>query len=208
MNTQGMTTIKYGLVGLALSLSAVAVQAAPVTYTNISATDLDEMAGFNVAGTVDGGLGSLSIDVSNSLINGFDVKSDTLVVTVNAAPGEILKTITYSETGGYSAETGFVAATIQLLVNGAGPTPGTFMTGNNSSLSFGNLSKTVDVSALNLTSAVVSISNQLFATPTASIWKDSAQLSADTQVVPLPPAMWLMGAAMAALVSVGRRQSA
>ena len=59
----------------------------------------------------------------------------------------------------------------------------------------------------------LSITNTLFAAAfnggTAEIGKDSAVLTVGLAVIPIPPAIWMMGAAMAALVSmtVGRRNS-
>jgi hypothetical protein len=194
-------------------------QAAPVAFTNISTTDGNDALGFSAVGTlanVDPGSNDLDLDITGYDIDGGatgTLLSDTLLVTVTAAPGEILRTITYSESGVYVAPASFVGASIQLLVNGSGPAPASFFTSNSSGGWGGNgapVSQTIDVSVFNLTSAIVSISNQLIASPGGSILKDFSQLSIDTQaaaVVPLPPAMWLMGAAVVALVSVGRRQS-
>ena len=58
----------------------------------------------------------------------------------------------------------------------------------------------------------MSVSNSLlaflFGVGPATIEKTSATITGGLTAIPLPPAIWLMGAAVAALVSVKRREAA
>ena len=203
--------------GLATSLAVLAVffvaqvsYAATVTFSDITATDGDDAVGFDVSATavsggdpntLDLGVDPFSISAATTAI-----MSDTLRVTVTAPVGYVITGLSYSEAGSWDATSGFAAATVQLLANGDGPSPGG-VAGFATTGAWGPIGQDVDLGA-GVSEVMVSINNDLFAAGGASISKSAGSLTATVSAIPLPPAVWMMGAAIAALVSVGRRQSA
>lgn len=161
--------------------------------------------------TIDIGLGTGS---DAFLANGASIvnfATDTLFMTVTAPTGYTITSIEYSETGTGTVDDGFAAATGSMVVDG---TPVNFLT-----QIFGS---GVGTSGWSILPAPVAIANKesidfsvtnslvafLFGTGSATIEKTGAQLTVGLTAIPIPPAIWMMGAAVAALISVGRRQSA
>ncbi|MDP6182406.1 MAG: hypothetical protein QF609_01170 [Gammaproteobacteria bacterium] len=207
MRGKGSARLGLGLLALAIVFSTTVAHAATVTFSGISATDGNDAAGFDVSATAAVGntlnLGVLPFSITSA--GGLPVTmSDALLLTVTAPAGWKIASLTYAESGTYDASGGFVAATTQMLVNGAGPAPG----GTTHFGSFGGwgpLGQMVDLSAGTVTNATVSISNQLFAANVATVSKSSATLVAALVAVPVPPAFWMMGGALVALAAVRRR---
>lgn len=199
-------TAKGTLAAAALFCLSVAAQAATVTFSNISATDGNDSAGFSVAGTSAAG-NDLMIDVTPFSISGFQVMIDTFEVTVTAPTGYWITGLAFKESGEYNATDGAIAASVQMLANGTGPMPGSqFFSA--SSGGWGPLGQAIDLTGQQLTSVQVSIMNSLFAA-NASVNKTSAILTATVAPIPLPAAVWMLGTSLASLLVVtGRNRRA
>ena len=67
---------------------------------------------------------------------------------------------------------------------------------------------TIDTSVLvaSKSSIAVNVNNTLFSAGGGSIEKLSSVIDVEVTAVPLPPAVWMLGAALGGLVTVGRRK--
>ncbi len=144
----------------------------------------------------------------SSAISQFAV--DTLFMTITAPTGFVINSITYSETGEGNVNDGFAAATGSMVVDGMAKNFLTqlFLPGDGAN---GWSITPATVAIANKESIDMSISNSLlaflFGAGPATIQKNSATITVGLTAIPLPPAIWLMGAAVAALVSVRRRDA-
>ena len=59
----------------------------------------------------------------------------------------------------------------------------------------------------NQTMVAISVDNNLFAANGATLTKSDAQMGVTLAPVPLPPAVWMFGSAVAGLSVIGRRQA-
>ncbi|MCB1860474.1 MAG: hypothetical protein KDI47_01920 [Gammaproteobacteria bacterium] len=210
------TTIKGLLVGVLLSgwfPGTISVaQAATVSFMDIRTTDGNDATGFDVSASATEQTGDTTLTLgilpfSISAGGGTALMSDTLLmkVVVNE-PGWRITSLTYTESGEFSAQTGFVAATIQMLANQQGPPAGPFYSANmfgswgiGQNLAFGTIVTEVDVS----------LSNQLFAGGVAQIWKTAGKLEVGLEAieaVPVPAAVWLFGSALVGFLAFSRRR--
>lgn len=205
-------TVKGILAGSLLSWSMVgAVQAATVTFSDI--IDGDGSASlFDVSATVpDPGDGNkLIIGLNDFSADGTSVTTalDTLTLTINADPGFLITSISYTETGVGSTTEGVAAATGSIVVDNKPTNFVTQLFSPNSSSGW-SITPSLAVSG-NKTSINISITNSLFAVAfpggIAEIAKSSATLTIGTQPVPLPPAVWLFGSVLAGFVAFSRRR--
>lgn len=134
---------------------------------------------------------------------------DTLFMTLTAPTGFVITSISYSETGAGETQNGVAMASGSIVANGI---PANFLTQVFSPNTPPNAwSITVLPIAINNKESIdVNITNSLFAFAfaagqTAQIEKTSASLTVGLSAIPIPPAIWMMGAAITALVTVGRR---
>jgi len=152
------------------------------------------------------GLGAFKADGSSAV----PFATDTLFMTITAPAGHLINLITYSETGtGTTGATGFATATGSMVVDG---TPINFLTqmfGPSTSSGWSILPTPTPIA--NKSSIDLSISNSLvaflFGPGTATIEKTGAVITVGLTAIPIPPAIWMMGAALSALITVGRRQA-
>jgi hypothetical protein len=137
--------------------------------------------------------------------------TDTLFMTITAPAGYLINLITYTETGtGTTDASGFATATGSMVVDG---TPINFLTqmfGPSTSSGWSILPTPTPIA--NKSSIDMSISNSLvaflFVPGTATIEKTGAVITVGLTAIPIPPAIWMMGAAIAALLTGGRRRRA
>ncbi|MFT5414331.1 MAG: hypothetical protein ACI915_000641 [Gammaproteobacteria bacterium] len=223
MDIQGMKIIKKALLIFSLAMFVTAAHANTVTVSNL--VDGDGNASL-WTGTVtqSGAMGeNISLDINNfvagtagTLGAGGGVSAlDTLFATLTAPSGYVITSLSYAEGGNIETTNGFAVATGSLVADGIATNllaqvagPGTAL----QSWTIGPVAIAID----NKTSIDVSFVNSLVASgfggagDIARVEKTGALVTiglTELTAVPLPPAVWLMGAAAAALVSVGRRQS-
>jgi len=200
----------------ALSLALSSVQAAGVTVSNVS--DDVTIALFDgtygQSGTLDTvitlGLGSfIALDTSGAGAGG----QDTLYMTLTAPDGFLIKSVTIEESGinnntigGISIAQGSLIADGKVYGLGTHIYPST--SGVDSPWAVGPLQtptidkKTVDVAIINSLTAFYGGGGP----GQASVKKTSAVVTVGLSAVPVPPAIWMLGTAIAGLVTVGRRK--
>ena len=209
--------ISAALLGAVL-LGAAGIANATATLTGFSSSQPDR---FVIPG------GDLITDGSNlvdlPLLN-FTAHNtnafDTLSFTLNAAPGQVIREIVLNEEGtitldGQGVATGFA----DLTVNNVSKTVGDICVGSNglnTTFRFNNLGLGNPFSfsvADNKTSVSVTISNFIAAKADGltggTMSKTLAQLFVSTSpaaVVPLPPAVFMLGSSLVGLIAVGRRR--
>lgn len=214
-----MTTLTKGiLAGAGCALFAANVQALSVTFGGFD--DNDGFAtGFDADATALAADGTFTMgdpSVSLALITqdfavdtdpgGVDVFYDQLAFTMEAPAGWFITGIEFSETISYDATgSGFAAATASIDINGESSEAGSFgMTGSMGQNFFGT-SGVVPIG--NQTLVAISIDNNLFAANGAQLSKSDAQVGVTLAPVPVPPAVWMFGSAVAGLSVIGRRQA-
>ena len=133
--------------------------------------------------------------------------ADSFTVTITAAPGRFISTLSYKEIYNYSAPNGVAAITMSLVANGVPSLPAAAAFSGSNGTDVMIAIPTI-VFGPGVEVVTLSISNSLFAFGignTASIGKDMALLSVTT--VPLPPAIGLLGAALIGLATVSSRRN-
>ncbi len=222
---KGNQRIAQGLLVFALTSLMTSAQAAMVTVTNVvdgnsSSTLFDPSfgppTGISQSGPSDEVI-SIGLDTFTATVTGlsplFATALDTLFMTITAPAGYFISLITYTESGTGTTSDGFASATGSMVIDGI---PVNFLTQN-----FGPVTSSgwtilpTPTPIANKTSINISITNSLVAfafkgpnNPAATISKTGATITVGLTAIPLPPALWMMGAAVAALVTVGRRRSA
>ena len=145
---------------------------------------------------------------------------DTLSFTLNAAPGQVIRDIVLNEEGTIKLDGfGIASGNAELTVNNVSKTVGNIFvlaSGFNSAFQFNNLGLGNPFSfsvADNKTSVSVTISNFISAGANGltggTMSKTLAQLFVSTSpaaVVPLPPAVFMLGSSLVGLIAVGRRR--
>lgn len=136
---------------------------------------------------------------------------DSVSMTITAPTGFVITSIGYEETGTATTTNGVASATGSMIADGI---PKNFLTifsfqgdGTNSWLI-----KPAPIAIDNKQSIALNVTNSLFAVAfnpaggdIATIEKTSAFVTVGLTAIPIPPAIWMMGAAITALVTVGRR---
>lgn len=206
--------VRSALAGAVLLGAGSVAQAATVTFTNIN--DPTPGANFDSATSLAAG-NTLNIGLLNfaasapGLFGSVAVATDTINFLITAPTGFKVTKVTYNESGTFT--NGANATTVDTgswSVNGVGGVLGTEVhtagaTGTSGTWSLGTFTNP------NSSTALVTITNTLVAIagPTnANIAKTLASVSVDLAPVPLPPAAWMLGSALVALVTVGRRKGA
>ncbi len=137
---------------------------------------------------------------------------DSLILTISTTlPNEVITEVTYAESGvANTGADGLASASGTMLVDGqlfnfltATVLPNSML---NATWGSGG-----DVIVANKSSILVSITHSLIAAifgpgAPANISKTAATLTVTTALIPLPPAAWLFGTALVALVSIGVRR--
>lgn len=184
-------------------------QAATVTFSDMASGNGSPLL-FDAAGSV-----ALGDDLEIGL-DGFSAVSapgapvalvDSFTVTITAAPGRFISTLSYKEIYNYSAPNGVAAITMSLVANGVPSLPAAAAFSGSNGTDVMIAIPTI-VFGPGVEVVTLSISNSLFAFgigDTASIGKDMALLSVTT--VPLPPAIGLLGAALIGLATVSSRRN-
>ena len=198
---------------LLLTAGFATANAASVTISN--AMDGNGAASlFDVSGITQSGVNGeiIELGISNFIADGsFGPSSavDTLFLTLTAPTGMRITSIGYSESGEGETETGVAMASGSLIADGM---PTNFLTQIfNTTTSRDQWTITKLPLVINNKQTIdVSITNSLFAYAfvggeIAEIEKTSATLTVGLSAIPIPPAIWKMGAAITALVTVGRR---
>ena len=202
---------------MGLLLGASAAQAATVTFSNIVDGD-GSNALFDTSQTapiLDGD--TLSIGMNNFTADGvfFTSAVDTLSLTITAAPGRTITSITYTEEGSGETSDGVAYATGSIVADNQ---PINFPTVFFNQNQVGAWTITPESQAGtgmilidNKESISVSITNSLFAVAfapgeIARITKTQAFLGVTT--VPLPAAGWMFGFGLLGLIGIARRKKA
>ncbi len=205
--------VAQGLVVIALTLLMTSAQAAGVIVSNILDDGFPTLFTGSVSqtGTSDE---MIALGLNNFRADGGSIVTqsavDTLFMTITAPAGFFITSITYEEKGTGLTGDGFAAATGSMVVDG---TPVNFLSqifGPNTSSSWTISPMATPVA--NKLSIDMSITNSLvafvFDAGPAIIEKTEASVMVGLTAIPIPPAIWMMGAAVAALVTVARRRSA
>ena len=200
---------------LTLLLSFGSAHAAFVTVSNVM--DIDGSAiNFDPATTSAGGTSTITIGFAaagfiadSTAINTVATASDTLSMTVTAAPGFVITGVRYFESGGGETGAGGVAnAQGGMVVDGLPAGFGMFTYLPNGGGDWDINSLIIPVA--NKTEIQLSATNTLiaflFGVGPATIFKDEARFEVTLAPVPLPPAVWLSGSALVGLVSIGARR--
>lgn len=211
--------LKITALGLALTFGAVSAQAM-VTISdaddgNDDASLFDSSAaGFTQSGT----FGEvITLNLNSFEADGTDltklVAADSISMTLTAPAGYKITSISYTEGGnGETGSSGFATATGSITLDGDTRnfltqlfTPNT----NNTGWTITPLAFT----GLNQTAVELNIDNVLNAfefggTGVAFVEKTLAEINVGLTAIPLPPAIFMLGAAIAGLATVGRRKNA
>lgn len=209
---KGLTQAACGLV---LILSVSTANAMDVIISNLADGDgvsnLFDVSGTSASGSlITIGLNDFRADGTNALQQS---AVDTLSMTLTAPTGFVITSISYSESGAGKTESGVAVATGSLVADGipvnflqqlyapnTGGAPGDPIIGWSIDV--------IDLAIANKESIDLNITNSLFAFSfggAAEIEKTEATLTVGLSAIPIPPAIWMMGAAITALVTVGRR---
>jgi hypothetical protein len=194
----------FGSLACALVLGgAAATQAASVTFSDISVatgafgpvTVLDDVLDIDVSGFV--------ADTSD-LASGSGVTFDTIAFLVTANPGYYITSIKFTERGSATTDSAsYAAATATWVVNGESSSLGFHVFPQGSDGSF-ELASTKNLA--NLTSVLVSITNNLFAFGTnATVSKSLGLVEVTTIPEPASILFLLTGLALVALVRQRRQ---
>ena len=201
---------------MALALVANSAVADVVTFTiiddshNASAVDSRELWDLGLTGPsgdkvldigvtdffADGNLGGINI-------NAFD----TITLSIATDPGYVVTKITYEEGGTRDVGVGGIALyTGSATANGQSNALGFNLFQGNS---MGNWD-TNAVFEYDIADGVsfvdFSVTNNLTAVGAALIAKGAASITVETALVPVPPALWMMGSALLGLVAVRRKR--
>lgn len=200
---------------LLLTTGFATANAASVTISNL-ADGNGASSLFDIAGVTQSDVGGdvvIELGLDNFLADGSSGLTqsavDTLFMTITAPTGFRITSISYSEMGQGETGNGVAMASGSIVADG---TPSNFLTQvfqpdtlpNEWTISI------LPIAIDNKESIDVNITNSLFAFAfgageTAQIEKTSASLTVGLTAIPIPPAIWMMGAAITALVTVGRR---
>ena len=212
-----MSKLIHGLIVLAGSiLLTTSANAAFVTFSDFDDND-GAALGYDPIATAAGATGN-----SNTLdfvLNDFEavasvgdaaVYNDQISFTITAAPGEIITSFSFTEDLMTMLDANsFVGYSLNIDVNGESFDLGSDVrTGGNTG---GTETITVSNSLIDFADAavvMVSIDNNLFAANGAEIVKSMSSITVSTQPIPLPPAAWLFGSALAGFTMIGRRKQA
>ena len=157
-----------------------------------------------VAGTTD----VVPVDVGST--------SETISFNLVAAAGQKIVSISYTETGQATLDSGTVAiATGGVTANLHSQNfPSVIFAAPTTDFGWTLGPAAFDFSALSLTTVPVTITNHLSAIAfgpsgaDVSISKNAPTLIVETAPIPLPPAVWMLGSALVGLVTVRRRRMA
>ncbi len=205
---------------MAAAVQAATIEGALVDFTDIEAGNRDSSL-FNVDATT-----AVDLSDGSKLIIGLkdffaadggaapSAAVDTLTMTINAAPGYLITSVSYTEAGegwttnGVASASGFfVADDIPINFPTQTLNPNTGTETNPAPW----MIPTMITPITNKTSIDISITNSLFAYAfsldnKAQITKTSATLTIGVEPVPLPAAVWLFGSTLIGFVAFGRRR--
>jgi len=203
-----------------LALFATNLHAATITFSGFDDNN-DAPEGYDPVATAaaadgffDPGLPEVVIDIATvdfaavSTAGTVEVNFDQLSFTATAPDGWFITGVAYSEEiTATTTLSGFAAATASIDVNGISSPLGTLtLSGGSAGTTTFATPDIIDVG--NATSVTLSIDNNLFAAGGGEISKSNAQVGFVLAPVPVPPAVWLFGSAVAGLSLVGRRRFA
>jgi len=208
-----------GATGAVLYAVATLATAATVTFSNFvddgspTLFDPGDSSGSNI--DIDGN--KLTLTPGNGL-NNFEADgssvatqaaNDTLTFIVTAPTNYFITSVSYTEQGSGTTGEGVAIATGSMVADG---TPRNFLTqvfGENTASGWSITPS--DIPIANKQQIAVSISNNLFAISLgggAFIEKTMAELEVGIQVIPVPPAFGMLGAALVGLATIGMRRRA
>jgi len=206
---KGLARIVFGL---ALVFTMSAAHAVGVTVDDVFSGDGE--ANFGTTFTQSGAFDEIiEIDLNafvatSSSFGDLNIVTDSVRMNLTAPTGYKITSITYTEEGSGNTGNGIAAASGTIFINS---TPNNFamvllQQNSNSGWTIGPVLNAVD----GLDSVEVEITNMitaiaLDASTTTTIGKSFAEIEVGLTAVPIPPAIWMMGAAITALVTVGRR---
>ena len=213
-----------GFISLVCLVAFAHANAAGVIVSNLSddgsATRFDGTVGQTGAQdeVVTIGMANGFAAVANDLNGGVTSSLDTLFMTLTAPDGFVISSVSFSESGTHAnTSDGFSGATGSITIDGTPISLGTHILGSTAGLPVawmtGDLvapidnKKEIDVTLVNSLFAFLGIPG---ADKFASVQKNTAVLTVgltEFTPIPLPPAVWMMGAALAALVTVSRRNA-
>ena len=214
MNRQRTKGIGRVLLVLALTCSVVSVQAAGVVVSGLNDSDGDPLKLFTGSVTQSGAMDTV---ITIGLADFMAVDSsatgssalDTLFMTLTAPAGFFIDSVSFSEGGFNNVSAGVAGATGSIVVDGAAHDLGSHFHGPTGSLDVPWTVGPLVIGVADKDWIDVSIVNSLFAfasSGTATSAKDSAELTIGLSAIPIPAAIWMMGAALVALVTVKRRR--
>ncbi len=214
-----MDRIKFK--GLKQSICAFALLIAVSTAYSMDVIVSDVLSGdgednFGTTFSQSGAMGTIiEIDLNNftalAVSSGAfaqSVVNDSVSMLLTAPTGFLISSVKYSESGIGNTTAGFGSASGAINVGGKPNNFPTAIINPGSTLadwSFGNTTLVNDLSsvAVNITNVISAIAFGVG--DSSEVTKTMAKLEIGLTAVPIPPAIWMMGAAITALVTVGRR---
>jgi len=215
MDTRMKKGFTYTGITLLLLLASSMTSAASVTLSNVMDGNGSPMffdpSGITQSGTFDEiitiGLDNFTADSDGSLTSAVD----TLSMTITAPAGFTITSVSYTESGTGKTTLGVASASGSMVADGI---PVNFLSQQFPTHADSGWSITPTPLLIDSKESIsLNITNSLFAfafdpTQTARVSKTAASLVVGLTAIPIPPAIWMMGAAIAALVTVGRRRAA
>lgn len=200
---------------LLLTAGFATANAASVTISNL-ADGNDASSLFNIAGVTQSDVGGdvvIDLGLESFIADGTSGATqsavDSMFMTLTAPTGFRITSISYSETGQAQTENGVAMASGSIIADGIPSNFATQVFAPNSTPAEWTIT-VLPIAIDNKESIDVNVTNSLFAFSLApgeiaQVEKTAATLTVGLTAVPIPPAIWMMGAAITALVTVGRR---
>ncbi len=199
--------VRTALAGAMMMGMASAASAFTVTFS--AATDSDSVPQFyDPTANSLVGLQGLNLGLGTGL-NSFKTNSATVGIAQDAndfmvtCTGCVITKVTLTEMGTGSSGTGVAAAQGKLTADGKSQNTvfASYFGGAS-----GPFTIATSVAVAGKSSIAVNVNNSLFSAGGGSIEKLSSVIDVEVTAVPLPPAAWMLGAALGGLVTVGRRK--
>ena len=203
-----MNTLKIARTALAGAvLMGMASAANAFTVTFGAATDSDGVASlYDPASNLAAGnvltLGLLDFKATSG-IGGLAIAQDANDFTITCNGCVINKVTLHEDTTGDGSVGGFAGAQGKLTADGHSQNTAQALFGPGAS---GPFALSTSVLVAGKSSILVNVNNSLFSANGGSIQKLLSTVTVDASVVPLPPAVWMLGSSLVGLIAVGRRK--